>query len=318
MSGLMPSTPNFSEDDILIFLTRVIERSSRYLPYEIEPISRIDEVRLGYDAVVTGVYQLYFQFKVSKYTYDAAKSKFIKARSGFAFDDTLGVMNFALREPAESCKKNPDKLQHNILFKLSNLYPGRVCYVAPTFTDKTLLNPLAIPWAFLEDILIPFKYMPTKTKVGPVTYLAHEVPFLRNLVSIVPHARVKTHKHNYVYNFSNEVSFHSDPADVGRSVSILSYLTKMFRDSSLLQEASGWENANQLSRKTEEIIESIFGGLENMFELVSSQSLSQLSMSKIDIRSFNELSPIAKRRFVNLLLRDEFDVHAFTLLTLGE
>lgn len=302
IKGWMPASPKFTEDDLLVFVTRILERSTSHKNFSIRPASKHLERKLGYDADVVALYQVYMQFKVAKYAYQT-NSKFINGRKSFGFDDTLGVMHFGLRAPPRNIS-TPEDLQHNCLFRLSLIYPGRAIYVAPTFTDDSLLSSLAIPWHHAYSHLSPMVLKQSTIQVGKLNFSCSSIPVLQNLVSIFPHAPVKTYKHSYAFNFSNEVSFHSDPENIPKgSRSFLSLIVDKYSGAIGDMKVPGWESPEQIIERDRTITQEVFRGQN-----------SQVQNFLEEVGATDQRNPIRSRWILNRALEEFCGIHSFCLV----
>lgn len=197
------------------FLTLV---SFPFSQFSIEPLSKAKERLLGADVRLRGRVKnfrpFYMQFKRPSAYPDYSTSKIITGRKNRNLAISPTSLYFPLREKAA----NHTDYQQNVLFRLRNHLKNRnlgdAAYVCPLFLSRSSYR-LHLHWAGLSRWPRFWRHHPWELEDvlldnGKGTIRFDRVPVLAEHVTIPPHDKVTSAKHNYSFTESGkDVCFHS-------------------------------------------------------------------------------------------------------------
>ncbi|MGN7838249.1 hypothetical protein [Stenotrophomonas sp. 22385] len=202
-----PSDAPVIEQSIHDYIVSIFRMSPSDRGVEIIPISPGAEAKRGWDAAVSQVVPLFFQYKLPDFTSRPQKTQpaAYAWREDWRFDDAGGLFHFRLRAKA----KGEPRSQHELLVDLQNR-GARVFYVSPTFIDLKRIR-------FGGDLINGSPWV--RSHVSFLTWNILErvdVPLFRDLICIPPHEEVdgNPEEHQFFFNQHHEVSLHSDPVQI--------------------------------------------------------------------------------------------------------
>lgn len=209
----MKRKSEFSEAQYQSFIEYVLRADfkSNGSNFEINYYSGTEERERGYDIEVLSHIPIYLQVKRSSYYPSQSGQKIMALRNSWGYKDINGAYSFSLHID----KITGDYKQHNLLVDL-NQNNSYARYIAPLFFKKSTLervsyNQLLPRWSVVNRHLI------NEYDVESFLDWRDYVTF-QQTITILPHKRVsktKNHIHKYFFNGNNELSFHSEPEQVG-------------------------------------------------------------------------------------------------------